>query len=94
MPKLTDFDSVLDLLTFCNIMVMANVLDLRTYVPAAGVSEEFASSLKHDANGIPAKERYEMAYARGHCWDIIRWLFYSYEIYNKELLAIIKALEE
>lgn len=67
-------------------MIMANVLDLRTYEIAPGESEESASALweKHDANAILPKERYEMAYARGHCWDVLLWFFNDYEIFDKE----------
>lgn len=86
LPKLTEFNSVLDLFTFCNLMVMANILDVRTYETAPGASEESASALleKHDANGIPAKERYEMAYVRGCCFDILCWFFHVYIIFDKE----------
>lgn len=84
MPKLTDFDSVLNLLAFCNLMILANVLDHRTYERVGGVIEENSTGLYHDVNSIPAKERYEMAYARGRCWDILHWFFNSYEIFNKE----------
>jgi hypothetical protein len=77
-PKLLDFDSVLDLFTFCNLMIMANVLDLRTYQPVPGVQTKF------DANSIGTKERYEMAYARGRCWDILLWFFSVHEIFDKD----------
>jgi hypothetical protein len=79
-PNLTSFEGVLDLFTFCNLIILANVLDCRTYEPGpGGVKDE-----DHDVNGIPAKERYEMAYARGRCWDIFRWFFSKYEIFEKE----------
>lgn len=77
MPNLLDFDSVLDLFSFCNLMIMANVLDLRTYDAVPGVAA------KHDVNGISTKERYEMSYARGRCWDILHWFFSAYEIFDK-----------
>jgi len=59
-------------------MIMMNVLDLRTYDSA---NKEIRS--KHDVNLIPAVERYEMAYARGRCWDILQWFFSVYEILDK-----------
>ena len=79
-PQLTDFDSLLNLLAFCNLLVMANVLDFRTYEKSPRESD----SVKHDTNAIPAKERYEMAYARGRCWEIILWVFHVYEVFDKE----------
>lgn len=68
-PRLTDFDSLIDLLSFCNILILANVLDHRTY--------------DEDVDAIPVKERYEMAYARGRCWDILLWVFHFYEVFEK-----------
>ena len=60
-------------------MILSNVLDPRTYEPGPeGVLDE-----QHDVNAIPAKERYEMAYARGRCWDILRWFFTQHVIFDK-----------
>jgi hypothetical protein len=86
-PNLKSFESVLDLFTFCNLMVMANILDLRTYQPATRFSG-------HDVNSIPAKERYEMAYARGRCWDILGWFFHRYELYDNETGLPIDGFKE
>jgi hypothetical protein len=87
-PKLTDFNSVVDLFTFCNLIIMMNVLDLRTYMlsDVPGLSERSAIDIleQHDANSIPSMERYEMAYARGRCWDILRWFFHAYEIFDRD----------
>jgi hypothetical protein len=82
LPNLKSFEGVLDLLTFCNLMILANVLDPRTYQFAPGGTHK--DHCLHDVNGIPAKERYEMTYARGRCWDIILWFFSKYEIFEKE----------
>jgi hypothetical protein len=81
-PNLKDFNSVLDLFTFCNMIIMMNVLDLRTYIE----SEEAGKGLleEHDVNSIPSLERYEMAHARGRCWDILLWFFSAYEIFDKD----------
>ena len=92
LPNLTSIDGVLDLLTFCNMMIMANVLDSRTYEPATGSTKELMDL--HDVNAIPAKERQQMAYARGRCWDILRWFFNKYEIYDKELDFAIDGFHE
>jgi hypothetical protein len=92
LPNLTSFEGVLDLLTFCNLMVLANVLDFRTYQPAPGGSHKDHNL--HDVNEIPAKERYEMAYARGRCWDMLLWFFSKYEIFEKESGLVIDGHKE
>ena len=65
---------------------MMNVLDLRTYNTVNGESDKAGLDLleKHDVNNIPAIERYEMAYARGRCWDLLFWFFSAYEIFNQD----------
>lgn len=95
-PKLTDFNSVLDLFTFCNLMVMMNVLDFRTYLPVEGVPASVGNELwdKHDANSIQATERYEMAYARGRCWDIYSWFFTVYELFDKDSGETIDGMDD
>lgn len=69
---------------------MMNILDRRTYVLVPlipGLSKKSAIGLmaKHDANSIPAKERYEMAHARGRCLEILCWFFSVYEIFDKDV---------
>lgn len=85
LPKLTEFNSVLDLFTLCNLMILANVLDLRTHQPPLMTPQSRAVDVweKHDVNMVPAIERYEIAHARGRCWDILRWFFSAYEIFDK-----------
>lgn len=92
-PQITDFDSLLNLLTFCNLVIMANVLDSRTYEKDPGASDSVALS-KHDANAIPVKERYAMAYARGRCWDILFWVFHKYEVFDKETGEMIDGFSQ
>lgn len=83
-----DFESVLDLFTFCNIIILMNVLDPRTYEvgPIPQRSRKSGSELweKHDLNTIPAMERYQMAHARGLCFDILHWFFTTHELFDKE----------
>jgi hypothetical protein len=86
-PKLKDFNSVLDLFTFCNLVVLMNILDMRTYQTAPGTSSQTMALEvleKHDFNAIPAVERYEIAYARGRCLDIFYWFFCQYELFDQE----------
>jgi hypothetical protein len=63
-------------------MMLANVLDIRTYEAALkGTAEELEAQ---DLNSIPAKERYEMDFARGRCWDLMDWVFLNFKIFEKE----------
>jgi hypothetical protein len=60
-----------------------NVLDFRTYQePSQSFGIDAGDWSKYDLNNIPAVERYEIAYARGRCFDILRWFFTSYELYD------------
>jgi hypothetical protein len=60
-----------------------NVLDFRTYQePSQSFGINAGDWSKYDLNGIPAVERYEIAYARGRCFDILHWFFMSYELYD------------
>ena len=82
-PSLDSFTSVLDLFTFCNLIILMNVLDFRTYQePSQTYGINSPDWLKYDLNNIPAVERYEIAYARGRCFDILNWFFTSYELYS------------
>ena len=92
LPNLTRFEGALDLLTFCNLMILANVLDSRTYEPLPGDEDSLLTD--HDVNEIPDEERYEMAYARGRCLDILHWFFHKYEIFDKESGLAIDGFQE
>jgi hypothetical protein len=85
-PSLADFDSVLDLFTFCNIIILMNVLDFRTYKDSREHFEGVTSdaSYAYDLNAIPLVERLEIAYARGRCFDMLRWFFSAYELYQND----------
>ena len=60
-----------------------NVLDFRTYQePSQSFGINSGDWSKYNLNNIPVVERYEIAYARGRCFDILYWVFTSYELYN------------
>lgn len=65
---------------------MLNVLDLRSYAYSEDVPKNNAHELwkNKDVNSIPPMERYEMAHARGRCWDLLRWFFYEYELFDRK----------
>jgi hypothetical protein len=90
---LNDFDSLLNFLSFCNLVILANVLDHRTYQLFPGASDIEAHS-KWDANAIPAKERYDMAYARGRCWELLYWVFDTREVFHKETGKVLSGFED
>jgi hypothetical protein len=62
-------------------VILMNVLDFRTYQePSESFGINAGNWSKYDLNNIPAVERYEIAYARGRCFDILNWFFTSYEL--------------
>ena len=64
-------------------IILMNVLDFRTYQePSKSFGIDAGDWLKYDLNNIPAVEQYEIAYARGRCFDILNWFFTSYELYS------------
>ena len=60
-----------------------DILDYRTYEKEPGVSNSVTLT-KHDANAIPAKEKYEIAYTQGHCWEILFWIFHYCKVFDKK----------
>jgi hypothetical protein len=92
LPRLTNFDSVLDLFTFCNLVFLFNVLDFRTYQNAPKSTVAYRD--KYDLNAIPSIERYQMTHARGFCLDILLWFFTEYEIYDRGTNLTIDGFKE
>ena len=45
---------------------------------------------------MPAKERYDMAYARDRCWDMLFWVFDNYDsdVYLKETGEVIDGFKD
>jgi hypothetical protein len=76
-------------------VILMNVLDLRTYQePSESFGVNANDWSKYDLNNIPAVERYEIAYARGRCFDILNWFFTSYELYDTESGLAIDGFKE
>ena len=64
-------------------VILMNVLDFRTYQePSESFGIDAGNWSKYDLNNIPAVKRYEVAYARGWCFDILNWFFTTYELYS------------
>lgn len=66
-PDLQEFKSFLDVVTLCNLVILMNVLDGRTYH-----SDESTS--------ISAEERLSCIYTRGKCIDLLNWMDQKYRL--------------
>jgi hypothetical protein len=76
-------------------VILMNVLDLRTYQePKESFGINASDWSTYDLNNIPVVERYEIAYARGRCFDILNWFFTSYELYNTATGLAIDGFKE
>ncbi|KAF8873911.1 hypothetical protein CPB84DRAFT_1853838 [Gymnopilus junonius] len=86
LPKLDTFSGVLNLLSLCNLVILGNALDHRTYSAPGQKPHEKASMTQkmlmdqYDLNDIDVGERLEMIFARGLCVHILMWFEANYEI--------------
>lgn len=80
------FEGVLDLFSLCNLVILGNVLDFRTYsAPNQGVDVKATPvqrerMQKYDHNAIPYEEREASVFARGVCVQILHWFDAHFEI--------------
>lgn len=85
-----EFDSVLGLLSLCNLMQMIHLLDKRTYIPAQEgdvedlEGEHYESLRFDDVNCVPDKERFARAYVRAQCQEIKLWVFTEFCFHAKD----------
>jgi hypothetical protein len=86
---LHDFESVLDLIAFCNMVIFLNILDFQTYQYKDGTDindtktltdEHLVSIEAFDFNMLSAIERRRYQHARGLAYRILDWLFKSVDI--------------
>lgn len=83
-PDLKTMDSVLDLLSACNLGILSNALDFRTYThPTQEADEPLQSEEKlqmdlFDLNSMPNADRVECTFSRGFALDLIRWFAENY----------------
>jgi len=78
LPDLRSLQALLDIFALCNILILSNVLDERTYWPSG--------------TAIPLTERYTIAYARGLClWllDALDQLFILATVGSEAILATV-----
>jgi hypothetical protein len=63
-PDIEDFKSFLDVVTLCNLIILMNALDGRTY----------------QSGSISSEERLSSIYARGKCIDLLIWIDEKYRL--------------
>lgn len=79
LPNVNNIDGLMNLLSACVLVVLANVLDFRTY--RAPTQEENQNPSKNqqilidlDFNTIPTNERLAICYSRGVALHLINWV--------------------
>ncbi|PPQ74671.1 hypothetical protein CVT26_005516 [Gymnopilus dilepis] len=90
LPRVQDFSGLQELLSLCNIHILANVLDPRTY------GTPWSTSCRYDAEldvvdvttsvwaTISVYERLAMVHARGIALELLDWVRYSCHIVSPE----------
>jgi hypothetical protein len=74
LSDLTTMPGLLDFLTLCNMGILFNVLDTRTY---GTPGQSYIDSLRidqYDYNTIPDDDRRKFVYARGLSLELVHWL--------------------
>jgi hypothetical protein len=66
-PDIEDFKSLLDVVTLCNLVILMNVLDGRTYQ-------------SDEAGSLSVQERLSCIYTRGKCIDLLNWIDERYRL--------------
>ncbi|PPQ76656.1 hypothetical protein CVT26_013946 [Gymnopilus dilepis] len=80
LPRIHTVDGLLDLLSLCNLLVLSNVIDFRTYLTpnqsafCSDADVRLAMQARFDRTGISRKERVSMMYARGLAFNILHWV--------------------
>jgi hypothetical protein len=80
LPDVETFDGLLDLVSACSLVILGDILDVRTYsAPNQGDDEEISNvqrslMLKYDQNNIPRNERLAIIYAQGVAFSIFNWV--------------------
>jgi hypothetical protein len=81
MPGLTDF------VTLCNVVILFNVLDSRTYGTPDQTEDDSLRIKRHDCNTISDDDRRKFVYARGMSLELLRWVatkFVVFDDYSRE----------
>jgi hypothetical protein len=70
---------VLNLLSLCNLVLLANALDPRTYSVGVSVERKIVNR-QFDGNNIPFNERRSIWHCRSVCLDMFRWFREHYVV--------------
>lgn len=90
LPDVNTFQGLINLLSLCNLVILGNVLDFRTYVapnqspghPADSRQKKLMKT--YDRNNIPKEERLSMVYTRGLALEIFQWVRDLCEVRNPD----------
>jgi hypothetical protein len=79
LPNVDNIDGLMNLLSACVLVVLANVLDFRTYRAPTQEENQKANKnqqilIDHDFNTIPVNERFAICYSRGVALHLINWV--------------------
>ncbi|PPR00997.1 hypothetical protein CVT24_000571 [Panaeolus cyanescens] len=89
LPDIKSFSGYLDVLSLCNICIMGNILDFRTYLAPNQDPAEYPSQIQRlallsfDRNDVPGHERITYCQTRGIARIMLEELNTSYEILDK-----------
>jgi hypothetical protein len=93
-PDLNTFGGIINLLSLCNLVILGNVLDFRTYLAPNQPPERNATPAEeevlehHDRNKIPKQERVAMMLYRGLAFEVIEWVKQNFEFRNPKGKAV------
>jgi hypothetical protein len=79
LPNINNIDGLMNLLSACVLVILANVLDFRTYRAPTQEENQKANKnqqilIDHDFNSIPTNERLAICYSRGVALHLINWV--------------------
>ena len=89
MPRLDTFEGVLNLLSLCNVVILSNVLDARTYrAPNQrpehdATPKELRRMMEYDLNAFSRQEREAACFARGICLQLLFWFNATYRVWDR-----------
>src|SRR6267378_3456159 len=78
LPDPSTLSRALDLIAFCFLVILGNVLDFRTYTN--GIGEPLEEAGEQDQNGITLEERVNIFQARGVCLELLSWWESNYRV--------------
>ena len=85
-PRLKDYNLLMDLLTLAFLGIMSNALDFKTYrYPGKDADdplspEELSLMSAYDLNSMDGTERTLCMYVRGLSWELVTWVAMHYQL--------------